>query len=354
MAGQRDYARVAPTFWNGPTGRALRAKGRDAQVLAIYLFTGPSATMLGLYYLPLPTLCHEAGFTMEEARATLAVLKELDFAHYDEDREWVWVPAAAEYQIAERLEPDDNRVKGIVRSLDPFMGHPFGRSFWKRYREAYHLPPLPPPKGHGRAFVAPPKPGTGAGTGADSGTGTETGPAPADAAAAVGQVFDHWRRVLDHPDAKPTAKRKRLLRDRLGEGYTVANLQRAIEGCRASPFHMGANERRRRYDDLALICRDGEHVEQFMALWKPIRLEKARPNVDPEAEAREWSRTDEHVTAFLAWYHENPEAGELGGKRGMHSVAFGHWPGGKDLPETVRDAVRRAAMERLEKQRRAG
>lgn len=356
-AGMREYSRVAPTFWNGPTGRAIKAKGRDAQVLALYLFTGPSATMMGLYYLPLPTLCHEAGFTMEEAKATLSVLAALDFAHYDEENEWVWVPAAAEYQIAERLAPDDNRVKGIIRSLEPFLSHAFGRAFAKRYREAYHLPAsIIPPKGLRRPSLAPPKPGTGTEAGTEAGTGSENGASPASAGSdPVVVVFDHWRSTLQHPEAKLTPKRRRLVRERLGEGYTVADVRRAIEGCRASPFHMGVNDRRRVYDDIALICRDGEHVEQFKALWK----QPPRPEADLQAEeTASWDAVPALVDEFMAWYTENPEAGETLGRRGYHGQAFGGWPRGRDLPPGPKDAVLKGALKKLKEAptgaRRAG
>jgi len=49
----RDFAKVCGQFWIGETGRKLRAAGRDAQTVALYLITCPSANMLGLYYLPL-------------------------------------------------------------------------------------------------------------------------------------------------------------------------------------------------------------------------------------------------------------------------------------------------------------
>ena len=56
----REYAKVSPTFWTGDTGRSLRGDP-DAQRVAFYLLTCSNANMIGLYYLPLPTLCHEIG-----------------------------------------------------------------------------------------------------------------------------------------------------------------------------------------------------------------------------------------------------------------------------------------------------
>jgi hypothetical protein len=135
----REYSAFAPTFWTGDTGRAIKARGRDAVVLAAYLFTGPSATMLGIYYLPLPTLCHEAGFTPEEARATLADLAAEDFAFYDQAAELVWLPTMARWQVGPSLKPGDNRRKGIERQIRPFLGHKYGREFLRRYGRAYSL-----------------------------------------------------------------------------------------------------------------------------------------------------------------------------------------------------------------------
>ena len=57
----RDYAIVSPRFWIGTTGRELRRLGPEVQVVALYLLTAPHSNMIGLYYLPIPTLCHETG-----------------------------------------------------------------------------------------------------------------------------------------------------------------------------------------------------------------------------------------------------------------------------------------------------
>ena len=81
----------------------------------------------------------------------------------------------------------------------------------------------------------------------------------------IGRIFDYWRSVTGHPTAKLTPKRERKVRDRLVQGYTEADIRAAIDGCKASAFHQGNNEQGKRYDDLELICRDGEHLEQFVS-----------------------------------------------------------------------------------------
>ena len=49
--GMREYAKVGPQFWSGRTGRALKAKGTEAVIVAMYLMTCQHANMLGLYHL---------------------------------------------------------------------------------------------------------------------------------------------------------------------------------------------------------------------------------------------------------------------------------------------------------------
>lgn len=82
----------------------------------------------------------------------------------------------------------------------------------------------------------------------------------------IRQVFDHWKTRLNHPKARLDEKRKKAIRGRLADGYSVAELKTAIDGCRASPFHQGSNDRGKVFDDLDLICRDAKHVEQFIAV----------------------------------------------------------------------------------------
>ncbi len=62
----RDYTRISPQFWTGETGRALR-KNPDAQRLAFYLLSCPSANMIGVFYVATPTICHEVGLSLARA-----------------------------------------------------------------------------------------------------------------------------------------------------------------------------------------------------------------------------------------------------------------------------------------------
>jgi hypothetical protein len=147
----REYAKFFTTFWNGDTGKKIRDKGRDVQTVAAYLITAPSSSMYGLYYLPLPTLCHEVGISKQGALKALGRVSEVDFAYYDPVSEWVWVPEMAHHQIGGPLAANDNRVKGIQADMEQLKKSPFFNKFLERYKTDFHLegisPSEAPPKG---------------------------------------------------------------------------------------------------------------------------------------------------------------------------------------------------------------
>jgi len=99
-----------------------------------------------------------------------------------------------------------------------------------------------------------------------------------DQAAVVERIIEHWRRVMEKPRAKSTSERVRVVRARLRDGYTEAELKLAVDGCSQSPHHMGANDRGTPYNDLMLICRNGSFVEKFrdMAGGAPKTSHEAR------------------------------------------------------------------------------
>lgn len=139
----RQYASVAPTFWTRGSGKRLRGHP-EAQVVALYLMTSPHTSMVGIFHLALPTLCHETGLSEEGARKGLARCSEEALAIWDEDEELVWIPALAQYQIGDVLKRGkggklDNRAKAVIRELAPFKGHRFFDLFMDRYADSYRL-----------------------------------------------------------------------------------------------------------------------------------------------------------------------------------------------------------------------
>jgi hypothetical protein len=101
------------------------------------------------------------------------------------------------------------------------------------------------------------------------------------------EVFTHWQQVMNHPHAKLDTKRRKVIMQALGLGYTADNLKLAIDGCSKTPFNAGQNDRGQRYDSINLIFRDADHIDQFIAnATNPPR--STNPNVsttDPMAGA---------------------------------------------------------------------
>jgi len=94
-------------------------------------------------------------------------------------------------------------------------------------------------------------------------------------------IFDYWCLVMNkNGSAKLTPKRKKCVTDRLKQGYSVEQIKLAIDGCARSDHHSGKNQSGTVYDDLELICRSGEKVEQFS---KNMGADKKQAESDADA-----------------------------------------------------------------------
>lgn len=142
----REFAIVRASFWTGETGRKIREFGGDAQRVALYLITCGSSNLIGLYYLPVPTLCHEVGITLQGAWKALRCLSEAHFAYYDAPSEVVFVPEMAAIQVGESLKPADKRIKAIIREWQKHRKCLFYNDFYQRYGVPFYLPDPSPLK----------------------------------------------------------------------------------------------------------------------------------------------------------------------------------------------------------------
>lgn len=136
----RDYAKVAPQFWTGRTGKALKAAGPEAVIVAMYLMTSPHANMIGVYHCPVAYISIDTGLTLEGASKGLASAIEADFCTFDESCDYVFVHQFAEYQIGPELAATDNRVKGVVNELAKVPKGQCWQGFRARYTHPYNLP----------------------------------------------------------------------------------------------------------------------------------------------------------------------------------------------------------------------
>ena len=100
----------------------------------------------------------------------------------------------------------------------------------------------------------------------------------------VAEVFSHWKFIMGHERARMDVKRAQVIRDRLRDGYSLEDLCLAIEGCAASPWHRGENDRHTAYDSITLILRDADHVDRFISMG-----EQARRIIDAREQRKEVS-----------------------------------------------------------------
>jgi hypothetical protein len=80
------------------------------------------------------------------------------------------------------------------------------------------------------------------------------------------EVFGHWQTVMASPRSQLDDKRRKAIKRALKDGYTPAQLRTAVDGCAASAWHMGQNDRRTKYNGIELILRDAEHIDRFIAM----------------------------------------------------------------------------------------
>lgn len=106
------------------------------------------------------------------------------------------------------------------------------------------------------------------------------------------RVFDHWVFMLGkNPRRCAFGPTRRRAVDKALALYDEETLLLAIEGCAASPWHAGENDRDRAFDDLELILRDEPHIERFAADGERLReraaqtLAKQRQQAEQEAPA---------------------------------------------------------------------
>ncbi len=136
----RDFVKLSPKFWVGPTGRAIRKAGIEAQLVSLYLMSSPHATYTSIYHLPMVYIAADTGLSMDAVREALAAIERTGFARYDEDSECAWVVEGAKWQIGEDLKAADSRVKAIQKEIDSLPSDcPFKSEFLSKYGRAYHL-----------------------------------------------------------------------------------------------------------------------------------------------------------------------------------------------------------------------
>ncbi len=98
----------------------------------------------------------------------------------------------------------------------------------------------------------------------------------------VDVIFDHWRKVWNHPKSQLDGKRRKAILAALKLGYTVDDLCESIAGYLQSPHHRGENDRQTVYDSIDLLLRDASHIDAGLAFTRgppPQTSDLTRHNV---------------------------------------------------------------------------
>lgn len=135
----REYAKVASSFWDGPTGRRLRSS-QFGQLVAMYLLSGKHSNMIGMYQLPIAYIAGDTGLTIDESMDGLRSAIDAGFCDYDFDNEVVWVYEMARYQIADSLSPNDKQTKGIHKLYSECPNNKFLSAFFDKYGAPFCMP----------------------------------------------------------------------------------------------------------------------------------------------------------------------------------------------------------------------
>lgn len=82
------YRKIDTSIWTDPRVRAL---GPPEKLLFVYLITNNHSHVSGIYYLPIPLICHELGLSEEQFGWGIDTLSKGYLALYDTPSEVVWV-----------------------------------------------------------------------------------------------------------------------------------------------------------------------------------------------------------------------------------------------------------------------
>ncbi len=276
----RNYAKVMPEYWTSSLCREINRHEPRYHQIVFYLLTNPHANMSGVFYLPKVYLAHDTGCCISFVEQALDFLADYDFCSYDAHHEIIWVHSMLKEQVGEKLKVSDKRHGHLLTQLQRLPALSFMQRFCDTYAESHQLhdeqllPPIPEApskgltKGHSKGLIKPlGKPVTVAVTETVSVTAAVSlkskSPSPQKIEPDVMKIFQYWQEVMQHPTARLDEKRQRLIQKNLAL-YSVSELQDAIDGCASSPYHMGDNERGKRYDSLELIFRHADKIEGFI------------------------------------------------------------------------------------------
>lgn len=264
---------VKPEFW---TDEGLASVSEPACLLAIGLLN--MADDEG-YFKSNPLLVKAAIFPLREpSKNVLGMLQELSSVGYielSEGSDGHHYGRVVKFSVHQRVDkPQASKIKGLFGIPRTFQEGS------KNIPGAFQVGM----EGEGEGEQGMEQ-GSGKGTICRAGSSTAR-------SLEIESVCTHYQQY--HPQARPNAKDRKRIKDRLTDGYTGDDLCTAIDGCHVSPHHCGYNETGTKYQSLELIMRDSKHVQQF------IEIARDPPRTTNKAE----QRTAGNLRAMETWLQE--------------------------------------------------
>lgn len=272
----RDFCKFSPKFWQSDLSAKLKALGIDALLLAHYLQTNHHSTMLGVYYLPISYIAHDTGISEEHLFKLLAAFKTLNFCHYDFERHYIWVVDLALTQVGESLKAGDKRIIALQKQFEELPVLCFLRELYSKYHSLFYLNPrIDPPSVKTACSIDAPSMDLQSkykkkekekkkNKETEKENISVASLRPCEGSSPVYKIFEHWKQVMNHPNAHLDAKRNSLIAQALKWGYSLEQLCDAITGCSLTPHNIGENERGQRYDGLHIILRSADQIDRFI------------------------------------------------------------------------------------------
>lgn len=147
MFDEDRYGLLFQSYFTGPTGQEIQAKGKDACILGAYLSSTRYATMIGLYELPVMYVDHDLPVLggRRAIECALVDLADVGFAFYDHTSEVVWVVEMARIRCGlpnarVPLNARDKRLPAITRLYLGIKPNRHLEPFFDRYAQQLLLP----------------------------------------------------------------------------------------------------------------------------------------------------------------------------------------------------------------------
>lgn len=277
----RDYGKVYTAFW---TSEDVRELSEDGRTLAFYLLTCPHGNMIGCFRLTNAYAADDLKWSIERVSKGFIELASKGYAYRCERTFWVVISRYLKWNQFEN--PNVGKAAGkLFETITP--PHEVKAMLAKALRE--FAPTFPAQildkfetlqKPLSNPLTLSPETVVGTGTVTTAVATATTGANPIveqplldlalqnqslEGADPVETIFAYWQKVMTSPKSALDAKRKKLISDAL-KSYSPADICKAIRGCSKSPFNMGENDRRTKYNGLNLILRDAEHIDHFVSL----------------------------------------------------------------------------------------